>query len=181
VLLPGPEQVLLVLVLLPVFPWPLVVSVVVVVWLFVLLPTLVVLEVVHMAVPFSLVKVPPEDVHCCSDEAANATVGPKASRDTVASIKAPNRRGMRFPPRSKSSGVPPQLRRARFVETSTNVREIRTGETQRRRGSLHPTAALSAMRGAIPRARARCLVAGIPLPAGCCCLAVRAIADIGGA
>jgi hypothetical protein len=39
VLVPGPEQLLDVLVLFPVFPWPLVASVVVVVWLFELLPT----------------------------------------------------------------------------------------------------------------------------------------------
>jgi hypothetical protein len=38
---------------------------VVVVWLFGLLPTLVV--VVHVTVPFSFVKVPPDEVHCCSE------------------------------------------------------------------------------------------------------------------
>jgi hypothetical protein len=87
--------VLVVLVLLPVFPCPLVSVDVVVVWLFGLLPTFVVLLVVQVTVPFSLVKVPPEDVHCCSDgEAASATVGPKASRETVANTNAANRRGM---------------------------------------------------------------------------------------
>jgi hypothetical protein len=68
VLLPGPEQV----VLLPKLPCPLVS----VVWLFVLLPT----WVVHVGVPFVFVKVPPLDVHCCSDgEAASTVVGPNAT------------------------------------------------------------------------------------------------------
>jgi hypothetical protein len=72
VLVPGPEQLLDVSVLLPVFPWPLVVSVVVVVWLFVLLPTLVVLVEVQVATPLTFVNVPPLDVHCCSEDAAKA-------------------------------------------------------------------------------------------------------------
>jgi hypothetical protein len=85
VLFPGPEQV----VLLPVFPCPLVV----VVWLWVLLPTL----VVHEAVPFSLVNVPPDAVHCCSEgEAANPVPDPTVSRHRLANIKTPARRDMRF-------------------------------------------------------------------------------------
>jgi len=80
-------------VLLPVLPWPLVA--VVVVWLFVLLPTFAVL--VHETVPFSLVNVPPLLVHCSSEgEAASATVGPRAISDTEANISAQNKRGMAF-------------------------------------------------------------------------------------
>jgi len=48
-------------------------------------------------VPFSLVKLPPEDVHCCSEgEAASAIVGPNARRDRLANTNAANRRGMWF-------------------------------------------------------------------------------------
>jgi hypothetical protein len=57
---------------LPKLPCPLVS----VVWLFGLLPTL----VVHVGVPFVFVKVPPPDVHCCSDgEAASTVIGPNAT------------------------------------------------------------------------------------------------------
>jgi len=72
---------------------------VVVVWLFGLLPTFVVLEVAHVTVPFSLVKVPPEAVHCSSEgETASAIVGPRAISDTEANRNAQNRRGIIFLP-----------------------------------------------------------------------------------
>jgi len=91
VLAPGPEQLLDVLVLLPVFPWPLVASDVVVVWLFGLFPTLVVLVNVQVAVPLTFVKVPPLDVHCCSEEAAKAA-GLAATSGTAARSKTAAKR-----------------------------------------------------------------------------------------
>jgi hypothetical protein len=90
VLLPGPEHVVVgPLVLLPRFPCPLVV--VVVVWLFELLPTFSVPVVMHVFVPLSLVYVP---AHCSEGETASAAVGPKASREAAVSINAANTRGM---------------------------------------------------------------------------------------
>jgi hypothetical protein len=91
VLLPGPEQVLVVVVLLPVFPCPEVEDVVVVVELFVLLPTFVVVGgAVQVAVPFVLSKVPPEAAHCCAEDSARAGVGPNANneRDVAALSRA---------------------------------------------------------------------------------------------
>jgi hypothetical protein len=91
VLFPGPVQVLLVVVLLPVFPCPEVVSVVVVVWLFGLLPTFVVVVVVQVSVPFVLSNVPPEARHCDSEgEIACTGVGLNANteRDVAALSRA---------------------------------------------------------------------------------------------
>jgi hypothetical protein len=83
VLFPGPPQEVLVCVLLPVLPCPVVSDVVVVVWLFELLPTFVVLVVTHCVVPVSLVKVPPAASHSvCEGDTASAAVGPKVSIET---------------------------------------------------------------------------------------------------
>lgn len=67
VLLPGPPQLLLVVVLFPVFPCPPVLVLVVVVEEFVLLPTFSVVVTRHMTTPSTRVNVPPEASHNASD------------------------------------------------------------------------------------------------------------------
>jgi len=92
VLLPGPEQLLVVVPDLGVvFPCAVVVLEVVVVWLFGLLPTFVVLLDVQVSVPFVLSNVPPEAMHCVSEgEAAGAGVRLNANteRDVAALSRA---------------------------------------------------------------------------------------------
>ena len=91
-LLPGPEQLLVVVPDLGVvFPCAVVVLEVVVVELFVLLPTFVVLLDVQVSVPFVLSNVPPEAMHCVSEgEAAGAGVRLNANidRDVAALSRA---------------------------------------------------------------------------------------------
>ena len=67
VLVPGPPQVLSVVVLFPVFPCPPVSVTVVVVEEFVLLPTLSVVVTTHMTTPSTRVNVPPEASHNASE------------------------------------------------------------------------------------------------------------------
>ncbi len=103
-LLPGPVQVLVVVVLLPVFPCPEVELVVVVVELFELLPTFVVVEGnVQVLVPLTLVNVPPAAVHSVAEESASAGVGLNANTDRdVAALS----RAIRI---VADMGVPPSM------------------------------------------------------------------------